>query len=157
MPYETETTLTIEEAKALAKNYLMKMSKGIWIYVIVADFLFPAAGIFYLSSGKIYMTAIMFLAMAFLPVMVVILTLSRSTREWKSNKLVQNAVYRFRFHESKFDVETPNGKAEVEYGKLFRILETKDHFYLFISKNQAYSVIKGNCSPELVAFLHDKS
>lgn len=156
MSYETETTLTKDEATKLAKAHLLKASREIWIYVLIADILFLISGILYLISGKVFLPVVFFAVMVILPVLVIVLTISRSRKEWQSNKLIQNAVYRFRFHDGNFEVETPNGKAEVGYEKLYRIIETKDRFYLYISKNQTYPVNKEKCESGLISFLHEK-
>jgi hypothetical protein len=37
--------------------------------------------------------------------------------------------------------------------ELYRILETKTNFYLFLAKDQALNIIKANCSQELIEFL----
>jgi hypothetical protein len=34
------------------------------------------------------------------------------------------------------------------------VIETPTHFYLMIGGRQAYIVVKANCEPALIAFLH---
>ena len=78
-----------------------------------------------------------------------------STNEWKSNKLIQNATYKFKFNDNGFEVISPKGSSSIEYSALYRIIETKDRFYLYISKNQTFVIIKENCSNELIALLQE--
>ena len=48
------------------------------------------------------------------------------------------------------------GNIKVEYTKLYKVLETKENFYLLIGRNQGIIIEKRNCSDKLIQFITDK-
>lgn len=50
-------------------------------------------------------------------------------------------------------MQTPVGESTVALNNLYKVVETEDYFYMFISGNQAFPVLKQDCSDELKTLL----
>lgn len=60
----------------------------------------------------------------------------------KSKKVGGQFVNSYEFYKNYFKVENIDGKAQVLYFKLYRVVETRDHFYIYISRQYAFIVSK---------------
>lgn len=60
----------------------------------------------------------------------------------KSRKVSGNFVNKYEFYKNYFKVENPDGNAQVLYLKLYRVVETKSYFYIYISREYAFIVSK---------------
>lgn len=76
-------------------------------------------------------------------------------KQYKSAKLMQDAMLRFTFYEDYFTAESDFESSNIKYDMLHKIIETKSNFYLYISANQGHIIVKANCSDELCDFLHN--
>ena len=63
-------------------------------------------------------------------------------KDKKSNKVSGNFVNKYIFYKNYFKVENPDGKAQIFYFKLYRVVETKSYFYIYISRQCAFIVSK---------------
>ncbi len=60
----------------------------------------------------------------------------------KSHKVSGNFINKYEFYKNHFNVENPDGKAQIFYFKLYRVVETKSYFYIYISRQYAFIVSK---------------
>lgn len=60
----------------------------------------------------------------------------------KSDKVSGNFVNSYKFGQNYFEVNNPEGNAKVSYLKIYRVIETKDYFYIFLTKEDAFIVAK---------------
>lgn len=60
----------------------------------------------------------------------------------KSPKVSGKFVNKYEFYKNYFKVENPDGKTQVLYFKLYRVVETKSYFYIYISREYAFIVSK---------------
>lgn len=60
----------------------------------------------------------------------------------KSQKVSGSFVNNYDFYQNYFKVENSEGKAQILYFKLYRVVETKDYFYIYISRRYAFIVSK---------------
>lgn len=74
-------------------------------------------------------------------------------KAFMSSKMVQDVSFHFDFHEDYVEGLSPQGKSLVKYAQLYKIHETKSHFYLMSSRIAGSIIKKQNCSPELITFL----
>ncbi len=157
MPYETQSQWNEDELKKLNRAALLKLHKPYLAFIIFLEAVFVCGLVVsaLIRSGTL-MAEFAVLLVA-LPLVLVLVTNFRVKKEFRSSKLLQTTVSVFRFHEDRLESASDRGTAFVRYDELYRIVETKTNFYLFISKGQALNVIKANCSEELIAFLHEKS
>ena len=153
MPYETKSKWTIDELKKMNKAALLGMHK-LYLAVIIAIEVFLTAGLLmsvYLMDLKLILEFVGM--MLILPISLHLITNYRINKSFSTNKIIQNTETTFRFYEDRLETSNDRGTAFVKYTELYRILETKTNFYLFLAKDQAFNIIKADCSPELIAFL----
>jgi len=64
------------------------------------------------------------------------------SKEYKSNKIQKEKEYTFKFYSNYFTVQDKKELFEIKYYKLYKIFETSDFFYLYLTKKQAFLVDK---------------
>lgn len=74
-------------------------------------------------------------------------------KAWNSNAVLRENESVFRFTESGIDVTASNGCSHIEYDKLYRLIETKTHFYLLSAVNMGSGFPKSLCTPEQQDFI----
>lgn len=70
-----------------------------------------------------------------------------------SNKVALNQEYIIRFYPDCIVRTTDNSTANFKYDQIYKVIESKENFYIMISANQGMPIIKSNCSPELIEFI----
>lgn len=63
-------------------------------------------------------------------------------KDKKSQKLSGSFINKYEFFKNYFRVENPEGEAQIFYFKLYRVVETKSYFYIYISRQYAFIVSK---------------
>ena len=63
-------------------------------------------------------------------------------KDKKSHKMSGNFVNNYEFYKNYFKVENVDGKAQILYFKLYRVVETRTDFYIYISREYAFIVSK---------------
>ena len=66
----------------------------------------------------------------------------REQKQRKSPMLSGNYVNTYKFYKNYFDVENPDGKARIMYMKIFRMVETKEYYYIYLSREYAFIISK---------------
>ena len=156
MPYKTDTIFTFDEYKKFNNSVKGKWLTriifiifGIWIlYSLFWDFywlfedgfigntLFLNLGFLIWLGGLYYYANVYFVKKTFY-----------------SNKLSANQHSFFEFFEDYFTEKTHYNFAQIKYDDLYKITETKTNFYLFTGNILAFTIIKQNCSAQLIEFL----
>ncbi|MBQ2430817.1 MAG: YcxB family protein, partial [Campylobacter sp.] len=77
-----------------------------------------------------------------------------------SHKLGVNQHSFFEFYDdyftektNEFNENSSSNFSKIKYEDLYKIVETKTNFYLFVGNILAFTIIKQNCSAELIEFL----
>ncbi len=65
----------------------------------------------------------------------------------------QEYTIHYIFNEKEVNMQIPVGESTVALNNLYKVVETEDYFYMFISGNQAFPVLKQDCSDELKTLL----
>ena len=71
----------------------------------------------------------------------------------KSDKLSHGLNSKMTFNKEKLVVENEIETMNLEYNKLYKVMETKEYIYLYINKNQAIIVTKQSTSEENISKL----
>ena len=155
MPYETSSKLDYEEYKKMALTSYVSMQKGSMAVLIVIEFLciaFAVLGLVF-GIGRRGPAMIMLIAAVAFPIILWAMLNLKLKRVYNSTKMVHDLTCNYRFFEDHGESNTVNGTSTFAYKDLYRVIETKTNFYLFIGQNQAFNVIKSDCSDELIGFL----
>lgn len=51
-------------------------------------------------------------------------------------------ICNYKFYKNNFEVKAPEGTATIFYFKLYKVIETNTHFYIFISKENGFIISK---------------
>lgn len=77
-------------------------------------------------------------------------------KTYYSNQTVQkNGAVTIDFFDDYLISHGTDGYVEYRYANCYRIIETKTNFYIMMATNSGIIIIKQNCSPELIKFLHE--
>ena len=66
-----------------------------------------------------------------------------------------NTKIKYIFKKNNFQITTDK-EEYIDYDKLYKVINTKDSFYLYINKNRALIVDKNNLKDEDITTLNDK-
>ena len=142
--YKTTTKYTFEEYKKYSWS-LFKTPANFILYGVL-EILLILLGIGFSN--------ILILAFAIVYPFVIIWSRNRRIKKvFDSNKSTMNLTVTFEFFDKYFALHDETGDNKLSYNKLFKIRETKDNFYLMISKNQGLILIKKNMPEGLSEFL----
>lgn len=80
----------------------------------------------------------------------------KQIEEYNSPGSPKGSLFTFDFYSDCFQQTCDNLESEpLRYYDLLKIIETKTNFYLIYAKQEGCIIIKENCSPELIRFLHE--
>ncbi len=68
----------------------------------------------------------------------------REEKTRKGPKLKGNFINTYKFYKNYFKVENPEGQAQVLYFKIYRVVETRDYYYIYISRENAFVMSKNS-------------
>ena len=156
MIYETETKYTLDETLKLNKVLTLKLNKGYVAFVIICMAVALIAAIFSISINRPFYAVLFLIAFIIFPLTAVLSIYLKAVAAYKSGKMGQDCIVKSRFFDDHFESESPFATSSIKYDRFYRIIETKDRIYLFISKIQAFPVIKDNFPQELLDMLRSK-
>ncbi|MDA3058114.1 YcxB family protein [Campylobacter sp. VBCF_05 NA6] len=163
MPYKTDTIFTFDEYKKFNNSIKGKWLTriifiifGIWIlYLLFWDFCFLIEEGFFSENFFINLAALIWLGGLYYYANFYFVK-----KTFYSNKLSANQHSFFEFFEDYFTQKTNDFNqnvsadfSQIKYEDLYKIVETKTNFYLFVGNILAFTIIKQNCSAELIEFL----
>lgn len=67
-------------------------------------------------------------------------------KEMKSEKISDNNTNTFIFYKSQIEISNKNGKFNYKYANFRKVFETKDFFYLYVTREDAFLVSKSKFS-----------
>ncbi len=150
--FETKTEYSFDEYKKfiyVIQNSIFKMKRTTIIYIV----LMLALSVISFVSKNYFLAAIYIVCTFIIPAIFYTVNLFIIKKNFYSNKSLNEAVSVIKFYDKHLEMDNSYGHSQIEYDKLYKIIETKANFYLLISRNQGISVIKYNCQPELIEFL----
>ena len=155
MPYTTESYWTMEELKKMNKAALFGLRKAYLIFLGCIEILLAIEVILCLATDSGAWAAVFLVTLICFPIVIIKITNYKLSKDFKTNKILQNDVTTMSFSEDRLELSNGRGNSFVKYDELYKILETDTNFYLFIAKNQTMNVIKENCQKELITFLQN--
>lgn len=139
--YRTVTKITISEFKKFQKFYLNKFKSSLLPKIIMA-LLAITAIILNLIKGNL---DIVLLVCAFIVVYPILLsiTLNRQiVKMYNSNKRINELDEIITFYDNYLESKSSHNYCKILYDDLYKVCETKTNFYIFVSDNQAFIIIK---------------
>ena len=150
--YQTKTTYTLDEFRRFSYEVQYKLNHAGKIQMAMfTAFCLMALGSL-AGEGRSLTAACLVCAVLVAPVFQLVLN-QAVKKSYAANKAVQESESVFSFYSDHLEQDNALGHLTLEYSKIYRILETGTNFYIMVSKNQGFIIIKENCSPELIGFL----
>lgn len=153
---KTTTTYSEEKIKTFLKIYYFERIKTarILINILIAILI-----IYFFINYK-YNTCLDFIAFIF--ALFGILELNTNMLPNINYKRIQNkkdniinTKIKYIFKKNNFQITTDK-EEYIDYDKLYKVINTKDSFYLYINKNRALIIDKNNLKDEDITILNDK-
>ena len=149
--FETKTVLTYD----LYKKYnfeVMKKSKLV-VILIIYEVVMVALAIAAVVLKKYSFLIEAIILFIIVPLLTYLVRVRAIKRLYNSCKTTINQEYVIRFYPDCLIKTSENSSATIKYNQIYKIIETKENFYIMISTNQGMPVVKNNCSPELIEFI----
>ena len=80
----------------------------------------------------------------------------RARKLFRQTKVAQDIVNEYDFFDQYFAYRNTNGQGSMAYDKLFKVIETRTHFYLMLSKVQGYTIAKDEAPAGFTEFMQKK-
>ena len=151
--FQTTSEYTLEEYHKFNHTVQTKVNKLPILLAVMAAAL-VALAILQLLDGNIPLAVAFVILGALLPLFFRWTQGRMEKRVFASNQAMQGLVTTFTFYQDHFEQVNALGQTTLPYDKIYRTIETETNFYILLGKNQGMILIKQNCSPELVEFLH---
>ena len=146
--YTTQTAYTFDEYKRFNKK--LTLNKLLLIILII---LLLTVVLTLLSKNSVYL--IMMLLYIIVICILFPMMINRNLKKvfYADKHLQKNGLRTYYFYESYFEERTNNSYTKFDYDCIHSIVESKTNFYIMKAPNQAYIIVKNNCSPERIAFI----
>lgn len=142
--FKNETKYTQKEYEIFLDVYQKEFEVSECVYSIVY-FIFLTICLILSLFNKLYLLSV------FLILTIIIYIWYKFIRpnqfiekERKSDKFRYEYINEYTFYKRYFCIENKQGKATILYFKLYRVVETKTNFYLFIDRNYALIILKNS-------------
>lgn len=80
----------------------------------------------------------------------------RARKLFRQTKVAQDIVNEYDFFEEYFVNRNRNGQGTMAYNELFKVIETRTHFYLMLSKVQGFIIAKSEAPANFTEFMQKK-
>ncbi len=140
--FKNKTKCTEKEYNRFLKSYEKEyaLSELLWMIVYIAFWGFCLVLAFlnkeYLLSGILFIGILIYIWYKF------IRPRRNVEKQKKSNKMINEYINTYKFYKHYFTSQNKEGKAQTMYFKIYKVIETKTHFYIYISKEYAFIVAK---------------
>ncbi len=75
---------------------------------------------------------------------------------FNSYRMFKDTIINYVFYEEYFNVKTKQVNMKIHYGDLYKVYETEDNYYLFISDKDSYIITKNNIDSSFNSFIKNK-
>lgn len=79
----------------------------------------------------------------------------KQEEEFNAPDSAGNCIFTYEFYSTFFRQTCDGIVSELRYYDLWKIIETDTNFYLIYARKEGCIIVKKNCSPELIRFLHN--
>ena len=151
--FTTYSDYTLQEYRRFIRTIHIKVLKTpIRLLILLALILLIA---YQTSDGSIKIGLVIGLIIC--PFVLILISRNRSKKAFEEMEKLGSVHSDFNFYDDHAESINKLGNTDLEYDKIFRIIETKTNFYIMMTRQQGALIIKKNCSPELIAFLQSKA
>lgn len=140
--FENKTKYSQKEYNAFLESYNKEFATSDSAYIIFYMLFFGVCMIFAFKEGIFLLGITLFIGL-FIYLWYKIIRPAKSVeKDKKSHKMSGSFVNKYDFYNNFFKIENTDGKAQIFYFKLYRVVETKSYFYIYVSREYAFIVSK---------------
>lgn len=141
--HKSSTVITIDEFKKFQKFYLNKFKSTIIpkIIMIVLALLVIIINIIKKDYNLVGIVIVFIIAY---PITLNFALNRQIKKMYKTNKRINELEESLYFYDDYLESKSKHNYCKVMYEDIYKICETKTNFYIFVSENQAFIVIKSN-------------
>ena len=140
--FENKTTYSQEEYNAFLESYRKEYEKSDTAWLFFNFIFFGICMIIAFIEKELILAFVLLIYLLVYFWLKIIKPTKEVERDKKSNKVSGNFVNSYMFYKNIFKVKNLDGKAQILYFKLYRVVETKTNFYIYISRQYAFIVSK---------------
>lgn len=155
MLYKTEMEYTYSEAMKVNKLYYRCSIIYKAIVTITLMYVFCITVLYFMTTNQIVLNMAIVLFIIFL-VLVVWFPSCKAKEVFESNQLYKDAKIYLTFYETYFNIKTKQINIRILYGQLYKVCETDESYYLFISVKDYFIVKKNNIDSSFNGFIKNK-
>ena len=140
--FENKTKYSQKEYDIFLKSYAEEYATSDRAYMIFYIVFFGLCMIFAFREREFILAFALLIGLGIYLWYKIIKPFRAVEKDKKSQKLSGNFINKYEFYKNYFKVENPEGTAQIFYFKLYRVVETKSYFYIYISRQYAFIVSK---------------
>ena len=140
--FENKTKYTNKEYTAFLKSYKEEFAKTEIAYILFNIIFFGMCMIFSFKENEKILAFSLLIGLLVYIWFKIIRPVKAVKKDQESHKFSGHFVNNYEFYKNYFSVENIDGKAQIIYLKLYRIVETNSYFYIYISREYAFIVSK---------------
>ena len=140
--FENKTKYSQKEYNSFLESYKKEYATSDNAYIIFYVLFFGMCTIFAFKEGIVLLGTALLIGLFIYLWYKIIRPAKLVEKDKKSQKMSGNFINKYDFYNNYFKVENPEGKAKIFYFKLYRVVETKSYFYIYVSREYAFIVSK---------------
>lgn len=145
--FKTSTIIDMYEFKKFQKFYLNKFKSSI-IPIIIMALLAILAMVLNFIKGNYNVVGLVIVFVIVYPIILSVTLNSQIKKMYKSNRRINMLEEVLTFYDEYLESKSEHNYCKVQYTDIYRVCETKTNFYVFISDNQAFIIIKSELEDE---------
>lgn len=150
--YETVTVMDYREHKKFS-DMVCRRTWTRWALLAFVIVFFGGNGLYLLNTGSIVEGSFAAFLAIFMPIWFEVQKRLHARKQYKELAQLQGTENRFEFYEDRVEIHAAIGYNRYEYGMFKKIVETEENFYLMLTQNRGFVIIKQACSAELCQFI----
>lgn len=143
--FKTMTKYNFDEYKKFARVWYWQGMNMLRFLIILEIIFMPG---FILTKNTTFLCTTILL-----PIFLVIFQNIIIKKVYNSSKISHDLELSFEFYNDYFMKKDKTGETKIEYSNIYKIIETKTHFYIMIAMNQGYILVKENFPEGLEDFI----
>lgn len=140
--FENKTKYSQKEYDIFLKSYTEEYAASDRAYMIFYILFFGLCMIFAFKEREFILAIVLLIGLGIYLWYKIIRPFKAVEKDKKSQKLSGSFINKYEFYKNYFKVENPEGTAQILYFKLYRVVETKSYYYIYISRQYAFIVSK---------------
>lgn len=150
--YETVTVMDYGEYKKFY-NMIYNSTWTSWALLVFVIVFFGGNGLYLLNTGSFVEGGFALFLAIFMPIGFEIQKSRHARKQFKELLQLQGTENKFEFYEDRVEIHAAIGYNRYEYEMFQKIVETKENYYLMLTQNRGFVIIKRACSAELCQFI----